>query len=131
MNPTTTSILYGVKSDLEAIRRKMDAYYCDVDEFIRKYSWHEATTILESDDVVEQGGKTSSTLQEDTPWRYKQGWLYATTKARKETDEMRWHSKQRGRHPQDPEWIDDYDPEEDYEDWLEEQERKEQEKREK
>ena len=26
MNPTTTSILYGVKSDLEAIRAKMDAY---------------------------------------------------------------------------------------------------------
>lgn len=26
MNPTTTSILYGVKSDLDAIRRKMDAY---------------------------------------------------------------------------------------------------------
>lgn len=26
MAPTTTSILYGVKSDLEAIRRKMDAY---------------------------------------------------------------------------------------------------------
>ena len=26
MNPTTISILYGVKSDLDAIRRKMDAY---------------------------------------------------------------------------------------------------------
>jgi hypothetical protein len=26
MNPTTTSILYGVKSDLKAVRRKMDAY---------------------------------------------------------------------------------------------------------
>lgn len=26
MKPTTTSILYGVKSDLEAIRRKMDTY---------------------------------------------------------------------------------------------------------
>lgn len=26
MKPTTTSILYGVKSDLDAIRRKMDAY---------------------------------------------------------------------------------------------------------
>lgn len=43
---------------------------------------------------------------------------------------MRWHNKNRGRHPQDPEYIDDYDPEQDYEDWLEEQERKEQEKRE-
>lgn len=31
---------------------------------------------------------------------------------------MRWHSKQRGRHPQDPEWIDDYDPEEDYDEYL-------------
>ena len=26
MKPTTTSILYGVKSDLDAIRAKMDAY---------------------------------------------------------------------------------------------------------
>jgi len=26
MNPTTTSILYGVKSDLDAVRRNMDAY---------------------------------------------------------------------------------------------------------
>ena len=26
MNPTTTSILFGVKSDLEAIRTKMDTY---------------------------------------------------------------------------------------------------------
>ena len=26
MAPTTTSILYGVKSDLESIRAKMDAY---------------------------------------------------------------------------------------------------------
>jgi len=26
MKPTTTSILFGVKSDLEAIRTKMDAY---------------------------------------------------------------------------------------------------------
>lgn len=26
MNPTTTSILYGVKSDLDAIRAKIDAY---------------------------------------------------------------------------------------------------------
>lgn len=26
MKPTTTFILYGVKSDLDAIRRKMDAY---------------------------------------------------------------------------------------------------------
>jgi len=26
MKTTTTSILYGVKSDLDAIRRKMDAY---------------------------------------------------------------------------------------------------------
>lgn len=26
MNPTTTSVLYGVKSDLEAIRAKLDAY---------------------------------------------------------------------------------------------------------
>lgn len=26
MKPTTTSILYGVKSDLEAIRARMDAY---------------------------------------------------------------------------------------------------------
>ena len=43
---------------------------------------------------------------------------------------MRWHSKQRGKHPQDPEWIDNYDPEEDYEDWLDEQERKEDFKRE-
>ena len=41
-----------------------------------------------------------------------------------EIDIMRWHSKQRGKHPQDPEWVDDYDPEEDYENWLEEQEQK-------
>lgn len=26
MKPTTTSILYGIKSDLDAIRAKMDAY---------------------------------------------------------------------------------------------------------
>lgn len=31
---------------------------------------------------------------------------------------MRWHNKNRGRHPQDPEYIDDYDPEEDYEDFC-------------
>lgn len=44
---------------------------------------------------------------------------------------MRWHNKQRGKHPQDPEWDDEYDPEEDYENWLDEQERKYQEEKEK
>ena len=37
---------------------------------------------------------------------------------------MRWHGKNRGKHPLDPEYIDDYDAEEDYENWLDEQEHK-------
>lgn len=44
---------------------------------------------------------------------------------------MRWHNKNRGRHPQDPEYIDDYNPEEDYEDFctaLEEREEQREEK---
>lgn len=44
---------------------------------------------------------------------------------------MTYHNKNLGKSPFDPDYIDGYDPEEDYEDWLEEQERKEQEKREK
>lgn len=44
---------------------------------------------------------------------------------------MTWHNKNLGKSPFDPDYLDDYDPEQDYEDWLDEQERKEQEKREK
>lgn len=35
---------------------------------------------------------------------------------------MKWRSKQRGMNPHDPEWIDDYDPVEDYENWAQAQE---------
>ena len=35
---------------------------------------------------------------------------------------MRWHNKQRGKHPQDPEYDEEYDPEEDYEELCDEQE---------
>ena len=43
---------------------------------------------------------------------------------------MKWHNKNLGRHPQDPDYDDGHDPKEDYERWLEEQEDKEQRRKE-
>jgi len=37
---------------------------------------------------------------------------------------MKWKDKNFGKHPQDPDYIDDYDPEEDYERYIDEQEHK-------
>lgn len=37
---------------------------------------------------------------------------------------MKWRDKNFGKHPADPDYIDDYDPEEDYNRWEWEQEMK-------
>jgi len=43
---------------------------------------------------------------------------------------MRWYDKNRGRSPHDPEYIDGYDPEEDYDAYCEAMEEREEYKRE-
>lgn len=37
---------------------------------------------------------------------------------------MKWRNKNLGKHPDDPDYIQDYDPEEDHERFLEEQEQR-------
>lgn len=43
---------------------------------------------------------------------------------------MKWKNKNAGKHPADPDYIDGYDPDEDYERFLQAQEEMEQSKRE-